>query len=79
MFKCNFTLDSLCGYRILYYLLLFFLFKKFKYSLSGCCHLLHHICDLGNLLNRLCEVLHVLYKCLDITYLDSSSDRQSRT
>ena len=67
MLEINLALNSICRNRILNSLVFLFFIKEFKYSFRSCCHRLYLIDNLSNLLYWLCEVLHILDKCLNIT------------
>ena len=79
MIKCHCT----CNFRNIrrmFYNLLFFLFlQKLKYTLGCCRHRLYLIDHLRDLLDRLCEVFHILDERLDITDCDRATDCKQST
>ena len=64
----------------MFYDLLFLLFlQKLKYTLGCCRHRLYLIDHLRDLLDRLCEVFHILDERLDITDRDRATDCKQST
>ena len=70
MRKLHTSLDMVWLYRIFHCYILFLLIEELKYTLRCSRHRLKLVCHLCYLLDRLCEILHILYKCLDITDCD---------
>ena len=60
--------------RVFHCLLFLLNIQEFKHSLRCRCRGLQHICHLGDLLDRLCEVSDILEKRLHITYFDLALD-----
>ena len=74
MLKLYISFQSLNGIRVLRLKLFLRLLKKFKYPLRSCRRGLQKVCNLGDLLDRLCKVTDILEEGLDISNLDSSFD-----
>ena len=74
MLKLYISFQSLNGIRILRLKLFLRLLQKFKYSLRSCRRGLQKICNLCDLLDRLCKITDILEEGLDISNLDSSLD-----
>ena len=74
MLKLYISFQSLNGIRVLRLKLFLRLLKKFKYPLRSCRRGLQKVCNLGDLLDRLCKVADILEEGLDISNLYSSFD-----
>jgi len=74
MLKLYISFQSLNGIRVLRLKLFLRLLQKFKYSFRSCRRGLQKVCNLGDLLDRLCKVTDILEEGLDISNLDSSLD-----
>ena len=74
MLKLYISFQSLNGIRVLRLKFFLRLLKKFKYPLRSCRRGLQKVCNLGDLLDRLCKVTDILEEGLDISNLDSSFD-----
>ena len=74
MVELNWSFNDMLWYinRIGRSLILLFLAKEFKYTLSCRCHWLYLVNNLCNLLYWLCKVLYILDKCLYVTDCNSA-------
>ena len=74
MLKLYISFQSLNRIRILRLKFFLRLLKKFKYPLRSCRGRLQKVCNLCDLLDRLCKVTDVLEKGLNISNLNGSPD-----
>ena len=74
MLKLYISFQSLNRIRILRLKFFLRLLQEFKYTLGGCRGRLQKVCNLCDLLDRLCKVTDVLEKGLNISNLNGSPD-----
>ena len=74
MLKLYISFQSLNGIRILRLNFFLRLLQELKYTLGGCRGRLQKVCNLCDLLDRLCKVTDVLEKGLNISNLNGSPD-----
>jgi len=79
MLKLYISFQSLNRIRILRLKFFLRLLQEFKYTLGGCRGRLQKVCNLCDLLDRLCKVTDVLEERLDITNLDPAFDHKNTT
>ena len=79
MLKLYISFQSLNGIRVLRLKFFLRLLKKFKYPLRSCRRGLQKVCNLGDLLDRLCKVTDILEEGLDITNFNGTFDNKDTT